>query len=137
MNMEFVEKCLDDSFYMKEKTAEWSSVLSSYIRTDIGRVVSCHVFSDENESCFIHIHVHYCREDITINVYALKKGRPTDMDVYAFDVLKVWKNALEDVDDLEGCAIKFAHNSELYQFDPTGEEVKKIVFVNGEMQTDL
>jgi hypothetical protein len=70
-------------------------------------------------------------------VYAQKKGRPTDMDDYAFDVLKVWKNALEEVDDLEGCAIKFARNPELYQLATTGEEVKKIVFVNGAMQTNL
>ena len=137
MDMKFVEKCLEDSFYMKEKTAEWSSVLTSHIRTDIGRVVSCHVFSNENESCFVHIHVHYCREDITINVYALKKGRPTDLDDYAFDMLKVWKNALCDVDKLEECALAFAHRHDLYNFDPNGEEVKKIVFVNGEPQTDL
>jgi hypothetical protein len=136
MDMEFIEKCLDDSFYMKEKTATWSSVISCYIRADIGRVVSCHVFSDENESCFVHIHVHYCREDITINVYALKKGRPTDMDDFAYKVLMIWKNALEEVDDLEECACSFAYHFDLYEFGTNDEDLKKVVFVNGELLTD-
>ena len=137
MDMEFLEKCLDDSFYMKEKTVEWVSVLSCHIGADIAKVVSCHAFTDDKESCFVHIHVHYCREDITINVYALQKGKPTNMDDFAYKVLKIWKDELEGIADLEEYAWTFAHKPELYKFCPDNEELRKIVFVNGGLLTDI
>lgn len=137
MDVELIEKCLDDFFSMKEKTVEWSSVLSCYIRAYVGKVVSCHVFTDDRDSCFVHIHVHYCREDITINVYALQKGKPTDLDDFAYNVLKIWKTALEEECDLEGHACNFARRADLYEFCPNNDDLKKVVFVNGELQTDL
>lgn len=137
MDIEFLEKCLDDSFFMKEKTAEWVSALSCYIRADFGKVVSCHAFTDDKESCFVYIRVRYVKEDIDINVYAIQEGKLTDVDDFAYKVLKIWKDELEGTADLEEYAWAFAHKPELYKFGPDNEELRKIVFVNGGLLTDL
>lgn len=133
MDVELIEKCLDDFFSMKEKKSEWSYMLSCYISEDSEKILSCYVFADDCDSCFVHIHVHYCREDLTIKVYALQKGKPTDLEDLVCNVLKIWKNALENECDLKECACRFAYKPNLYEFCPNDDDLKKVVFVNGEL----
>lgn len=140
MNMDLLEKSLGDSFYMKEKTAEWQTTLTCNIKSDKDRVISCHVFANDGDSCFIHIQVRYTKyEDTLINVYALKKGCPTNIDYFTFKVLSIWKDELklEDTDYLGYYVDEQVKRPELYEFDKEGGELRKIVFVNGELLTDI
>lgn len=136
--MELLEKCVDDAFFAMERRADWMSSLSCQVDDNTGHRLSCRVFTSYPECCYVSVNVQYLDEINTeINVYVKMKWKPIDMDAYAFDVLKVWKNALCDVDKLEECALAFAHRHDLYNFDPNGRDIERIVFVNGELQTDL
>lgn len=125
---------------MKEQTAEWQTTLTCNIKSDKDRVISCHVFANDGDSCFIHIQVRYTKyEDTLINVYALKKGCPTNIDYFTFKVLSIWKDELklEDTDYLGYYVDEQVKRPELYKFGPDNEELRKIVFVNGELLTDI